>query len=442
MSDENDSASARRSDAPAKRASSFSASAWTSGSSGTKRSLGAWLVAATLFVAVLFPAGEALAFSDVPSSYWDRAAIEFVASRHTWMRDYGKTYFKPKVTESRRLLARALVRAFAGGARTDPRIKFKDLPRSNRFYRFANIAVKKGWMLKYRSGAFGPKDPIKVSSFDRALVLARGLGAAARGLKHIHTVRGQRYRVSGRFPYLQLAKTLQLHYNHTDEDRELLPSTYIPRDEVAYSLWRAKTTPSWLVDSTRRFINITLPGLDRRDRIDRWKWKLTRFGLAYVGFPYIWAGEWRKESPPGYCCGYQPKGGFDCSGFVWWVMKRYENGYNAAAVRSYAGWSLPERSSSTMAQYTPRRISFGNLRVGDLMFHSSSGGSTWQSVNHVGIYAGNNWMIHSGSGNGGVALEWVGEGWYRDHFVWGRRLIGAPAALAHPIRENFKTAGG
>jgi hypothetical protein len=51
-------------------------------------------------------------------------------------------------------------------------------------------------------------------------------------------------------------------------------------------------------------------------------------------------------------------------------------------------------------------------------------------VDHVGVYAGNGWMIHSSSGNDGVALSLVTSGWYRDHYVYGRRIIPAGGLLA------------
>jgi cell wall-associated NlpC family hydrolase len=152
------------------------------------------------------------------------------------------------------------------------------------------------------------------------------------------------------------------------------------------------------------------------------KRQLTTTAFAYVGYPYVYAGEWDKKTGSGYCCGAQPIGGFDCSGYVWWLLKKYEGGYNAASVRGYAGWSLPERTSTDMAKNTGSHISFGSLRIGDIMMIADNGGSTWQDVDHVGVYLGNDWMIHSTGSEDGPTLEWVGDGWYHDMFVWGRRI--------------------
>jgi cell wall-associated NlpC family hydrolase len=148
--------------------------------------------------------------------------------------------------------------------------------------------------------------------------------------------------------------------------------------------------------------------------------QLTTFAFKFVGYPYVWAGEWKSVTPPGYCCGYQPIGGFDCSGFSWWVLKKNEGGYNAAQFRPYPGWSLPQRSSYEIAEFTKTKLTYAQLRPGNLVLTASDGGKRWQDVDHVGIYLGSGWMIHS-TGDG-PQLQWIGDGYYRDHFVWGRAL--------------------
>jgi cell wall-associated NlpC family hydrolase len=39
------------------------------------------------------------------------------------------------------------------------------------------------------------------------------------------------------------------------------------------------------------------------------------------------------------------------------------------------------------------------------------------------VYLGGGWMIHSSSGRDGVSIDWVRQGWYRDRFVWSRRVV-------------------
>jgi cell wall-associated NlpC family hydrolase len=380
------------------------------------------LIVAAIIAATLIPTQVAYAFSDVPKSYWDYQAIQYVAVTNTWMQDYGPDTFKPTIKETRGFLARALVLAWAPDEPPDPSITFPDLAPQDPLYPYANVAVKLGWVPKYNSGKFGPRDPVVGSLLDFSLIKATGwFEAPLAGLAAIHEADGTPYLVSSRWPHMMLAHYLGLHYNHSDDSRDYGAKSRVNRDEVAYSLWRAKNLPQWKIASTARYNDITLITLREHQQA---KHDLTQEALDQVGYPYIWAGEWNAKPPSGYCCGAQPQGGFDCSGFVWWVMKRYEDGYNAAKYRVYPGWSIHDRSSRYMAKNTGSKIAFGSLRVGDLMFFASGGGKQWSDVNHVGLYVGNGWMIHSSGSVAGPVIEWVDDGYYREHYVYGRRLIG------------------
>jgi hypothetical protein len=397
------------------------------------------MVAASLMQA---PVAVAADFTDVPPSYWDYTAINYVARQHTWMQDYGTSTFKPTTLEQRRLLARTLVNVYAPTEPVDPSITFTDLPTTDPYYPYANVAVKLGWMPEFEDGSWGPTKPIPKRIFDRAIILAMGqFSAAIRGLQNIHMKNGTAYPVNKWVPYLQLANWLGLHYNHGDETLDLMPTTSMKRDEVAYSLWKAETLDSWEVSDAAAFNDIALASVNLDLSDGRKRQLLTDYSLDQIGFPYVWGGEWNTASPSGYCCGSQPIGGMDCSGFVWWTMKRNESGYNSAQYHpEYPGWSLPQRTSSDMAVMAPAKISWGNLMAGDLMFFSGTGGSTASSVDHVGIYLGNNWMINSASSTDGVTLEPVASGWFRDHFVFGRRIIGTSARITG--RQWFDPTGG
>ena len=87
-----------------------------------------------------------------------------------------------------------------------------------------------------------------------------------------------------------------------------------------------------------------------------------------------------------------------------------------------------------MAEFTPSHVTYANLAIGNLMFFASDGGSSWEDVDHVGMYVGNGWMMHST--DGGPQLQWVGDGYYHDEFLWGRGLKSksdAPRGPAHPL---------
>lgn len=83
----------------------------------------------------------------------------------------------------------------------------------------------------------------------------------------------------------------------------------------------------------------------------------------YLGTPYVWGG----TSPSG----------FDCSGFVQYVLA--ENGK-----------SIPRTSQEQFA--SGQAVDKSQLQAGDLVFYNWSGGT---EATHVGIYEGNGKMIHA-----------------------------------------------
>jgi cell wall-associated NlpC family hydrolase len=373
------------------------------------------VVSAALVAGAAVPAGAG--FADVPKRHWASAAIEAVASERDWMRDYGDGEFRPEEHLLRRHLARALVRAFARTEDPDASVQFSDLPQSDPHYPFANVAVQHGWMTA-EGGAFRPDEAATKAELDRGLVRALELDAEIAGLDTIHTADGTRLRHPPAFPELQLAQSLGLHYNHptSSEIREIMPSSPVRRADGAYALWRASTAGS-KVTSVERFREVELPAMSEGKR------KIVEFALSYVGYPYIYAAEWHSRTPKNYCCGSQPQGGFDCSGFLWWILRKPGQGYDNTAFRPYAGWKLLDRSSRDMARSTKKRLKFKKVRTTDLMFFDSGGKRKWSAVDHAGMSLGRGWMIDSSSGRGGVGLTWTKSGWYRESFVWGRRIV-------------------
>lgn len=87
---------------------------------------------------------------------------------------------------------------------------------------------------------------------------------------------------------------------------------------------------------------------------------------SWIGTPYKYGGTDKK--------------GVDCSGLT----------YN---VYLSIGIVLP-RTAEQQFTYT-KRVSVSELEIGDLIFFVSNG-----RVSHVGMYAGNNAMIHSSTSNG------------------------------------------
>ena len=112
----------------------------------------------------------------------------------------------------------------------------------------------------------------------------------------------------------------------------------------------------------------------------------------YIGFPYVWGG-------------YNPNTSFDCSGFVCWALNHSDAGYsvgdlNAEGLRSICTYVSPQ-----------------NAQPGDLIFlektYDASGAS------HVGIYVGNNRVLHCGDPIGYASID---NDFWRAHFLQFGRL--------------------
>ena len=357
-------------------------------------------------------------WSDVGRRNWARTAIDFVGSTHSWMRDYprdarGRTPFRPTKLERRKLFFRAAVEAFAPpDTHVDRDIRFSDLPAKAPSYRYANIAVKLGW-IDPGGRAIEPNEPVTMATVHRVLVLALGLKRAAAGLDRIATADGRRFDTWKNFGTTVIGMRIGLRYNHSTESMDVEPSSPMSRAEVAWSLYRAKTAASWTLDAMSAYEDITLPRMSAADR------RVVQWGIRYAGYPYVWGGEWDRPTRAGYCCGAQPVAGFDCSGLTWWLLKAQSGTWDPTPPRPYRGWSLPQRASRDMAA-AGHKVSWRHKKVGDLLFYDGSGDGV---VDHVDTYVGNGWALDSSSGVGGVTFMWVGSGWYHDHFKHARRVI-------------------
>ena len=110
----------------------------------------------------------------------------------------------------------------------------------------------------------------------------------------------------------------------------------------------------------------------------------------YLGYPYVWGGS-------------SPSTSFDCSGFVSWVI-------------NHSGWDVGRLGAQGLCNIcTP--VSSANVKPGDLVFFT--GTYDTPGVSHVGIYAGNNMMIHCGDP---ISYANLNSNYWQSHFYRYGRL--------------------
>ncbi|TCV97120.1 NlpC/P60 family protein [Luteibacter rhizovicinus] len=113
--------------------------------------------------------------------------------------------------------------------------------------------------------------------------------------------------------------------------------------------------------------------------------------IGLVGTPYRWGGN-------------TPSGGFDCSGLVNYIYM------------TSTGLKLP-RTSQQMAALDRPRLDEGELASGDLVFFGKRG------VTHVGVYVGKGRFVHAPNSGGTVRLDNLDGSYWRDNFVYGKRVL-------------------
>ena len=381
------------------------------------------VVALGLAALVIGPASSASAqtYDDVPPDYWARTAIDWVTDQgpvdDRVLDDYS-LLFRPDRLVTRRQLARALV--VASGHQddvvTDPVFVADVVPDIDPYYWDIQIAIKLGLLSPTRD-LFNPLGTVPAAKAERAVIRTLKLLHPEVDWTLLTALKPSVWRPNpdwntqapALLPFIVASRHLLLRYNHpypAGEVRERSPGEAVSRAEIAYMLWKGLPATSWRLAALQDYAAITFPLLSYRQR------QVTKFSLKYIGYPYVYGGEWPTADSP---YGYQAHGGFDCSGFVWWVLK----------VRF--GYPIYERTASDMARKTVKRITRTGLKCGDIIFFGPDGtASTAASIYHAGIYLGRGWFIHSTGSSAGVMLASLNKSVYwRDHFAWGRRVLTA-----------------
>ena len=119
---------------------------------------------------------------------------------------------------------------------------------------------------------------------------------------------------------------------------------------------------------------------------------IATYAKKYVGYNYVSGGT-------------TPSNGFDCSGFVYYVV-------NAC------GHSL-SRSCQVQAN-SGTAVSRENLEAGDLLFFCNGANG---SIGHVGIYIGGGQFVHAANSRRGVTIDTINNGYYDKYYYSARRIV-------------------
>ena len=121
--------------------------------------------------------------------------------------------------------------------------------------------------------------------------------------------------------------------------------------------------------------------------------KIISLGQKYLGVKY------RFGAPSG------STSAFDCSSFTQYIYGKY-------------GIKLPRVSSSQATK--GYKVAKSNLKRGDLVFFTTS--RTGKKIGHVGVYVGNNKMLHT-YGKPGVTYSSLNSSHWKKTYVTARRVL-------------------
>lgn len=113
---------------------------------------------------------------------------------------------------------------------------------------------------------------------------------------------------------------------------------------------------------------------------------MIREAEKYLGMPYVWGGA-------------SPSTSFDCSGFVSYVINHCGN-----------GWNVGRLTANGLKDHC-QIIRTSEAKPGDLIFFQGTYNTSGAS--HVGIYVGNNMMIHCGNP---ISYASINTPYWQEHF--------------------------
>lgn len=222
--------------------------------------------------------------------------------------------------------------------------------KSDRIFIGQNLYIpEKGKSASAKTSVVGTANTYKVKAGDSLSIIARKYNMTVAQLKSLNGLKtdlirvGQTLKISGKAQPVTTART----------------STTAPKISVA-----STKTASSAFNKT----------------------KLVADAKAVVGTPYLWGGNTPK--------------GFDCSGFIYYVMNKQK--------------SIPRQ---TVAGYWDMMKPVSTLSVGDFVYYE-----TYKpGPSHMGIYVGNGKFIHAGSSRG-VEISDMNNSYWKSRYLGARQL--------------------
>lgn len=129
-----------------------------------------------------------------------------------------------------------------------------------------------------------------------------------------------------------------------------------------------------------------------------------------------------KQIGSRYVIGGARPGRFDCSGLMYYLYGQHSIGLHRTASQQMQDGIVVSREG---------------IQVGDLIFFSESGRT--YPASHVGIYVGNNQMIHSGSK--GVVMADLDVDYFAKNYLCARRIVNVDIAQLEQPAATSMTGG-
>lgn len=289
------------------------------------------------------------------------------------------------------------VMGLPGGATGTP---WRDIAPDDPHGAAARRAVERGWVTT-TAGNVALDTPLTGMDANRAWTLALGMGRSVARMSRFTDGSGYRFRLPPGFATSIAAREsgLRRNYPSADDEHERTDQQPLRLADLVLMASRGRDIRrGGLPASARALESFSIPAIDPLFV------PLVQRAVSLVGSAYVWGGEWPDQNSP---LDRQAAGGYDCSGFVWYIWRTGDRTAEAAI-------NVPDgRTTYTMnVGRRGQRIAWNRATAGDLVFFGARGLRTpLAQASHVAISLGNKWIIHSSGGRGGVSVSYLPTYW-------------------------------